>query len=182
MAAAFLPPLAPKTLPSGMIMVYFQSRLALLKPAGIFFIRNIGPTAVLPSPVPVKLSFRQQCAQLERPRFFVGTVILRIVFTIGLHEAVVVCCRLISKFALETEPSEIFRAWVLRFAISRLHLVNQAIECACSFGNQKFNVRRAAVRIAAATWVAATPCRTWVAGTAPAIWRTRLRSCVHFHS
>ena len=86
-------------------MVYFQSRLALLKPAGIFFIRNIGPTAVLPSPVTVKLSFRQQCAQLERPHFFVDTVILRIVVTMVLHEAVVVCCRLISNFDLETEPS-----------------------------------------------------------------------------
>lgn len=169
MAAAFLPPLAPKTLPSGMMIVFFQSRLAVLKPAGIFFIRNIGPTAVLPSPFTLKLSLRQQYAQLERPRFFVSTVNLRIVVTIVLHEAVVVCCRLISNFALETEPSEVFRAWVLRLAVSRLHLVNQANECAGSFGNQQFNVRRAAVGIAAATWVAATPCRTVVAGTAPAI-------------
>ena len=150
MAAAFLPPLAPKTLPSGMIMVYFQSRLALLKPAGIFFIRNIGPTAVLPSPVPVKLSFRQQCAQLERPRFFVGTVILRIVVTIGLQEAVVVCCRLKSNFALETEPSVILHARVLRFAAGRLHLAEQAIVCNRSLGHRQFNIWRTATRIATA--------------------------------
>ena len=49
----------------------------------------------------------------------------------------------------------------------RLHLVNQAIVCAGSFGNQQFNFRRAAVRIAAATWVAATPCHTGVEGDAP---------------
>ena len=69
MAAAFFPPVASKTLPSGIILVYFQSRLALLKPAGIFCIRNNGPTAVLPSPVTVKLSFASSAPGLNVPAF-----------------------------------------------------------------------------------------------------------------
>ena len=57
MATKFLPSVAPKTVPSGIIMVYFQSRMSLLKPTSISCIKNNGPTAILRSGETVKLSF-----------------------------------------------------------------------------------------------------------------------------
>ena len=56
MPAEFFPLVTPNTEPFGMIMVYFQFPLSALKPAGIFSIRNIGPTTTLPLPFTPKLS------------------------------------------------------------------------------------------------------------------------------